>query len=155
MTNKINHHETAGCLLLDTTVPEKKVLLIFRKWKHAPDGAYILPKGHVEAGEDARDAALRETVEETGYVDIEIIDSICTSEISYHVDGQEHQKTIHWFCGELVSEATQKIELTDTEKLSDSFQIGWYSIDDAIKKLESSPLDAEKGTLPFLRRLAV
>jgi len=36
-------------------------------------GEVRLPKGHVEPGESLREAALRETREETGYADLEIV----------------------------------------------------------------------------------
>ena len=48
-----NIHHTAGCVILDSLDPaEAHMLLIYRIWPVAPQGAYILPKGHVEAGRD-------------------------------------------------------------------------------------------------------
>lgn len=51
--------QKAGCFLVD--LKTKQVCLIYRD--HHDD--YTFPKGHIEAGEDAKTAALRETAEET------------------------------------------------------------------------------------------
>ena len=51
--------QKAGCFLVD--LKTKQICLIYRD--HHDD--YTFPKGHIEAGEDAKTAALRETAEET------------------------------------------------------------------------------------------
>lgn len=49
----------AGCFLID--VESQKIALIYRD-KH---NDYSFPKGHVEEGENLKEAAIRETAEET------------------------------------------------------------------------------------------
>ena len=51
--------QKAGCFLVD--LKTKQICLIYRD--HHDD--YTFPKGHIEIGEDAKTAAIRETAEET------------------------------------------------------------------------------------------
>ena len=63
----IVYYQSAGGVVVN---PSGQVLLIERN----VDGVHEvrLPKGHIEPGEQAEDAALREVCEETGYCDLEI-----------------------------------------------------------------------------------
>lgn len=53
-------HSTAGAIVYVPT--ERKLVL-----RRATDGTIVLPKGHIEFGESAADAAVREVLEETGF----------------------------------------------------------------------------------------
>ena len=55
-------HDTASAIVLD--IIEKKVLLVW----HNATGKWVFPGGHVDKGEDAREAAAKEVLEETGVV---------------------------------------------------------------------------------------
>ncbi len=55
-------------------VRDGKMLLLDRPAR----GEVRLPKGHVEPGESAREAALREVREESGYADVDIIADLGT-----------------------------------------------------------------------------
>lgn len=68
-------------------VEDGKVLLVKRK-NSPKQGYWTLPAGFVDAGEDPRDAAVRECLEETGYQVkvIRLIDVIA---------GQEHSRGAH------------------------------------------------------------
>ena len=53
-------HSTAGALVF---LPEDGTFVV----RKAKDGTLVIPKGHIEEGESASDAAIREVHEETGY----------------------------------------------------------------------------------------
>ena len=88
-------------------------VIVFRK---AADGErqYLLldygqywdfPKGHIEAGEDEREAALRELGEETGIKDVELMDDF-RHEIVYFFRPKGRglvRKTVVFFIGEVDS----------------------------------------------------
>ncbi len=66
-------------------------LMIYR------NGMWDLPKGHKEEGEDIRQTALREVLEETGLENLELRDLICVTEHTYFRDGKWHLKHTWWF----------------------------------------------------------
>ena len=80
----------AGCVVSD---PEGNILLIRR------NGRWDLPKGKVEAGETLCQAALRETLEETG-IHVHLADTRLAPLKTYHIYnlyGGWHLKQTSWF----------------------------------------------------------
>ena len=69
---KTKHHETAGGVVIDAS---GRMLVIVRDIER--EGRVVhevrLPKGHIDPGEAAEEAALREVEEESGYTGLEII----------------------------------------------------------------------------------
>lgn len=57
---------------------------------------WSLPKGHIEAGETAEQAAVREVAEETG-IDGEILAALGTIEFWFVADGRRIHKTVQHF----------------------------------------------------------
>jgi 8-oxo-dGTP pyrophosphatase MutT (NUDIX family) len=72
MAFRIREYRAAGGVVIDNA---GRVLLIERWVLRGGQPAFEirLPKGHVEAGETDQQAAVRETCEETGYCDVEVI----------------------------------------------------------------------------------
>jgi 8-oxo-dGTP pyrophosphatase MutT (NUDIX family) len=76
--------------------------------RHGPGGPLVLlirdsygkwgfPKGHVEAGEHADHAALRETAEETGLRDLRLVSPLETISWYFQWQGSLVHKTCHYF----------------------------------------------------------
>ena len=75
--------------LVENAVGE--VLMIRRKgW---PD----LPKGHIDEGESAEQAAVREVMEETGLADVEIVAPLCTTRHFHNAYGRWEVKQTEWY----------------------------------------------------------
>ena len=60
-----------------------KILLLYKNYKNKYEG-WVLPKGTVEAGEDYKQTATREVLEEAG-VNASIIKYIGKSQYSFHI----------------------------------------------------------------------
>ena len=56
-----------------------------------------LPKGHIDEGESAEEAAVREVMEECGLQDVEIVDHLCTTRHFHHAYGRWEIKETEWF----------------------------------------------------------
>jgi len=83
-------HQSAGAVVVGTDG-----CLVLRR---AGTDEWIFPKGHLERGERAADAAVREVREETG-LDIRLLGPIGTTRYAFGRDGQ-HRKRVEWFLGE-------------------------------------------------------
>lgn len=68
-----------------------EMLLIYRRDR------WDLPKGHIDAGEDALSAAIREIAEETGVGGLNFVAQIGNTLHAYCVYGKWELKLTHWF----------------------------------------------------------
>ena len=80
-------HQGAGAVV----VMEGRCLAIRR----ADRNEWVFPKGHLEEGERAEDAAIREVREETG-LEIEILSPLGSSRFAFG-SGRRHRKRVEWF----------------------------------------------------------
>jgi len=146
---EIKIHNTAGCFLTRKHQGATQILLLYKSWPGKLEG-WMPPKGHVEKGETLEEAALRETREETGYINIKIKDFIKTINIEYPWDdGFIHKKSIHWFHAELVNEEKGDKVLTKDEKDS-TIKQEWFTLDKALKVMK---FDDEKEVLKMLIKM--
>jgi 8-oxo-dGTP pyrophosphatase MutT (NUDIX family) len=128
-------HKTAGCYLVRENNGVWEIVLIYRKWSEENQG-WVPPKGHVEDGETLEEAAKRETAEETGYTDIEIIQPIETLHIEYKGDdGLMEQKAIHYFLAKLNDSKQEALNTTDKER-DTLTMVKWHSLESAEKLLK-------------------
>jgi 8-oxo-dGTP pyrophosphatase MutT (NUDIX family) len=95
LTKKRRVNTSAGCYLVRKQGDNIELLVIKKIW---PDGTerYVLPKGHKEGEEVLEETALRETMEESGYIDITLLRYLGSS--TYEIDwGEIQMKTDHYF----------------------------------------------------------
>lgn len=108
--------EAAGGVVVN---PNSECLMIFRR------GRWDLPKGHIDPGEDAETAAVREVEEETGVKGAKIVAQLCNTLHAYGVYGVWELKKTYWFKMESSHSATvpQSEEGIDVAKWCDSQQL--------------------------------
>ena len=113
----INKSRTQGLLIgrLDAKDPNRERLL------------WSLPKGHIEEGESAEAAALREVKEETG-IESEIDKSLGVIDFWFMAGGKRIHKTVHHF---LFKEVGGKI----APQVSEVDDVRWFPIDEIVTKL--------------------
>ncbi len=72
-----------------------KILLLYKNFYNRYEG-WVLPKGTVETGEEHRETAVREVLEETG-AKADIIKYIGTSGYTFTVPEDTVEKEVHWY----------------------------------------------------------
>ncbi len=97
-----------------------KVLII----RHAR-GEWIMPKGHLEPGEEPRQAALREVREETG-LEAQIIAPLGETSYAYRRKGEQilRPKRVIWYLMEPLTPRDQ-LRLAVEEGLREAEWLGW------------------------------
>lgn len=88
-----------------------------------------LPKGHIEEGEDAATAALREVKEETGFMGLKIIRQLPSSWHCYLYEDEWRLKQTSWFLMEAADESHVNPQLdediTEVTFLSE-YDLEWF-----------------------------
>ncbi|MGB4658215.1 MAG: NUDIX domain-containing protein [Mobilitalea sp.] len=72
-----------------------KILLLYKNYKNKYEG-WVLPKGTVEEGEEYKETALREVMEEAG-TEAQIIKYVGKSQYSFSTSQNTVLKDVHWF----------------------------------------------------------
>ena len=117
-------------------VHEGNVLLLLR-----PNRNEIrLPKGHIEEGEDPVTAALRETAEESGYDDLEIVADLGSKVVEFDYNGRHFVRTEHYFLMSLRSDRQCVRDAKDQAQ----FAVRWAPFNAALDELT---FEAERETV--------
>ena len=101
---KVKKYKSAGGVVLDDT---GRVLLLERHVPRTdtPGHEIRLPKGHIEKGETAKEAALREVGEESGYWGLEIIADLGKNKIEFWYRGKRIGRKERYFLMRLTDPA--------------------------------------------------
>ena len=102
-----------------------------------------LPKGHIDPGESARVAALRETTEESGYADLTVVAELGSQLSEFDHNGKHIIRTEHYFLMHLQSERM----LPRTAEDEAQFRVRWLPVDQAVARLTfaAEQMMAQKG----------
>jgi ADP-ribose pyrophosphatase YjhB (NUDIX family) len=113
-------------LVVDRSTGVARAALIAR---HDRRGRLIwsLPKGHLEAGETAEDAAVREVEEETG-IKGRVLAPLGVIDFWFVADGRRIHKTVHHF---LLAAAGGELSDDDVEVV----EVAWFALPDIAGQL--------------------
>ena len=128
---------SAGAIILREIDGQLKIALA-----HHPRAikAWVLPKGHVEAGETLEQAALREIYEEAGLNNVQLLQHLGTIlRESITSNGDEIHKTVHFYLAYGLSDS-QPSAPTDPKFI----EVGWFSPQEALDLL---PYESEQDFL--------
>lgn len=117
-------YHAAGCVVIDA---EGRVLVLSRPRR----AEWRLPKGHVDPGESAEAAALRETREESGYKDIVLGQDLGEQWVVYVWRERVHRRRETYFLAQLRSVDTMPRPPEDVEQ----FEVAWLSLAEAAARL--------------------
>ncbi|MGH2544922.1 MAG: NUDIX domain-containing protein, partial [Ardenticatenaceae bacterium] len=131
-------NEHGGVLLLERYVPREEGL------RHE----IRFPKEHIDPGESAEIAALREVREESGYVELEVLAPLGNNRVEYEHRGERVTRTEHYFLMRLRRDH-RKYPHADPRSEEALYTVRWAAdFDDAAEQLT---YDGEKL---FARRAA-
>lgn len=120
---KPGQYEAAGGVVVD----QGRMLLLDRPAR----GEIRLPKGHIDPGESAETAALREVGEESGYTDLEIIHDMGVEVVEYDYNGKHYIRTEHYFLMRLLTDRTAPRNGKDEAQ----FKVLWVPLEAAADSL--------------------
>jgi 8-oxo-dGTP diphosphatase len=108
-------------------------------------GQWTWAKGHIEEGESPEQAAVREVSEETGLVDLQIVEKLGKQEYYFTLSGKNIFKTVHIFL--IKASAGEELNI----QVSEIQDAGWFSPEEAVEKIEydGSRSLLEKGIVVF------
>ena len=123
-------HTCCGGVVLDALSPDCRIVLIeVDKGRHPQ---WLLPKGHVNAGEPYEEAARREVSEETGIPPAKLKVLAYLGKIDYSfppVPRHElHRKTVHFY---LMLAEERELTVTQVTKEEGIASAHWFTIDAA------------------------
>lgn len=90
-----------------------------------------LPKGHIDQGETSAATALRETMEETGYADLEIVADLGFALVEFEHEGKSFRRTEFYFLMELKSD--RRVQQPKQDKAQ--FDPFWCSVAEGLQLL--------------------
>lgn len=128
-SNNVKREFSAGGIVFKKQDDQLLILIIRTSGATAEErnNVWSFPKGHIDEGESAEIAALREVREESG-VDAKIVQSLGSSQYSFVFNSESITKTVDWYLMEYVSGS---IEDHDDEVA----EVRWVDLDTAKAQL--------------------
>jgi 8-oxo-dGTP pyrophosphatase MutT (NUDIX family) len=108
-------------------IHEGQMLLLDRPHR----GEVRLPKGHVDPGESHSETALRETIEESGYFELEIIADLGERLIEFDHDDRHYRRLEHYYLMRKLGEGQEPRSPKDEKQ----FRPIWVPVAQAVKEL--------------------
>ncbi|MBK6873937.1 MAG: NUDIX hydrolase [Kineosporiaceae bacterium] len=115
---------SAGGLVVAVTENPMKAAVIARL-NRAGRVEWCLPKGHLESGETAEEAAVREIAEETGIIG-RVVASLGTIDYWFAAEGRRVHKRVHHY----LLEATGGALSLDGDPDQEAVEVAWVALDD-------------------------
>ena len=115
---------SAGGLVVDLAGQTPRAAVIARL-NRAGRVEWCLPKGHLERGETAEQAAVREIAEETG-IHGRVLGSLGTIDYWFSVDGRRVHKLVHHY----LLEATGGHLSVDGDPDQEAIDVAWVPLDE-------------------------
>ena len=124
----VHFYAAAGGVVVDPT--GQLVLVLVRAERLLPNGQpeIRLPKGHIEADESPRNAALREVHEESGLNKLEVVSNLGNQQVSFTFEGRHYLRDESYFLMTVPAGATHAHPEAQFKRL-------WLAWKDALTKL--------------------
>jgi 8-oxo-dGTP pyrophosphatase MutT (NUDIX family) len=94
-------------------------------------GEVRLPKGHVDPGETHSETALRETIEETGYFELEIVADLGEHLVEFDHEGIHYRRTEHYYLVRKLGDGQEPRSPKDEQQ----FRVMWVPMAEAVEQL--------------------
>jgi len=98
-----------------------------------------LPKGHLEKGETAAQAALREVTEESGYADPQIVADLGLQRVEFDYAGAHVVRDERYFCMSLPHPEDGDLRRVDRKRKEWQFVPDWLPWEEALSELTYEP----------------
>lgn len=129
---EIIRYQAAGGIVVDG-----ERLLLLRKPALSET---VLPKGHIEEGETPEQAAVRETIEETGYSNLEVIADLGLLQAQYPRAGAWYIREERYFLMALRGpERVEGLDYDDAAEDQATFEKLWVPLAEAESRMSFEP----------------
>ncbi|MEK7657973.1 MAG: glycosyltransferase [Patescibacteria group bacterium] len=129
LPNGIKHESAGGFVFFEDDKTHELFVALLRK----PDGHYLIPKGHVRKGEETKDAAVREVMEELILKENpEIISFLKIDSYTFTLDDSNvtHHKNVHVYVFRLNKKADIKPQIDEGFEAAE-----WIPFEKAVEKI--------------------
>lgn len=108
-------------------IHDDKMLILDRPSR----GEVRLPKGHVDPGESHEETAVRETIEETGYFELEIVADLGQHLVEFDNKNRHYRRTEHYYLLRKLGDGQEPRSPKDEEQ----FHVMWVPLLEAVELL--------------------